>query len=202
MAGPVTRWGLLLSVVLVAGICLAFDRKQDRGGMGGRMSPPKALWLAWAILYWLFVCPLLAFEPTVGARMRWVLGIFAAQFWVRALVELYMLYGPKNWKPPYGIAHDVFSAALVAGLALAGPGEAGGILGVVAVGTLFSSLCVETYYAVAFHHAVEGHTTGEDGLWFAGDEERFRRIVRITTVINVPLFGALGWIIARAWGLV
>jgi hypothetical protein len=54
---------------------------------------------------------------------------------------------------------------------------------------LLASLAVETYYAAAFFRAVEGRTTGEDGLWFADEKDpRFRRINLVTTLVNVPFF--------------
>jgi hypothetical protein len=52
---------------------------------------------------------------------------------------------------------------------------------------------VEVLYATLFFQAVEGATTGEDGIWFADEEQaRFRRINRITLACNVPLYVALG----------
>jgi hypothetical protein len=54
---------------------------------------------------------------------------------------------------------------------------------------LLSSLAVETYFAAAFFRAVEGRTTGDDGLWFADEKDpRFRRINLITTIVNVPMY--------------
>lgn len=50
------------------------------------------------------------------------------------------------------------------------------------------SLCLETYYAVVFHHAVAGQTTGDEGVWFANAEEpRFARANRVTAWANGPL---------------
>jgi hypothetical protein len=58
---------------------------------------------------------------------------------------------------------------------------------------------LEIYYALAFHQAVEGRTTGDDGVWFAtAHEARFRRINRVTALANVPLCAfvaaLLGWV--------
>jgi hypothetical protein len=52
---------------------------------------------------------------------------------------------------------------------------------------LLFSLAVEVLYAGLFFRAVQGKTTGEDGVWFASAEEaRFRRINRITAALNAP----------------
>ncbi len=49
--------------------------------------------------------------------------------------------------------------------------------------------------------AVEGHTTGEDGIWFTDEEQAcFRRINRITLACNIPLYAGLGGLLAVALG--
>ena len=57
---------------------------------------------------------------------------------------------------------------------------------------LLVSMALETGYAMAFHRAVEGRTTGDDGVWFAtADEPRFRRVNRVTAWANVALYAYL-----------
>ena len=39
---------------------------------------------------------------------------------------------------------------------------------------------------------MEGRTTGDEGIWFADEEQaRFRRINRLTLAFNVPLYAGL-----------
>ena len=194
---PAIRLALPLLVVGVALLGAFFHRRQNaRRSLGGRISPAKAAWLTFAVLFWLGVCPLLALDPALPTRWRWVLGLFAAQFWLRALVELWMLYVSKSWRPPYGIAHDAFSIGVVGGAALLAPGAwtggLGDLVGLGATLVLLASLVAETGYAVAFHRLVEGRTTGEDGVWFAdGEDPRFSTLNRITAAVNVPLWAGL-----------
>lgn len=63
------------------------------------------------------------------------------------------------------------------------------------------SLVIEIAYAALFFHAVEGATTGEEGLWSADQEQAcFRRINRLTLTFNIPLYGALAALLALGFG--
>ena len=194
-----TKLSLLAGAVLVLLFGLGFLRQQNsKAGLGGRISKPKLLWLLYAVYFWFLVCPLLAFEAAVPRPIRFILGGFAAVMWLRGMAEMFMLYVSKNWRPPYGVAHDVFSMVLIVlGLLVyrdhweaLGPGVPQWSFVLLLV--LLGSLAVETYYAAAFFRAVEGRTTGDDGLWFADEKDpRFRRINLITTVVNVPFYAFL-----------
>lgn len=194
-----TRAALLVAALVVVALGLIFLNRQNRkGGLGGRISRPKLMWLLYAVYFWFVVCPVLALDSAVPRPMRLILGVFAAGMWLRGLAEMVMLYVTKNWRPPYGVAHDVFSMVVV-GLGLVFyRDEWDALRGTLPLWTfallvvLLASLAIETYYAAAFFRAVEGRTTGDDGLWFADeDDARFRRINRVTTVFNVPLYGFL-----------
>jgi len=199
------RFALLALVLVVSAVGVSFYLKQNRArALGGRISRAKAAWLTFAVLFWLGVCPLLAFEPSLPLRWRLVLGVFGAQFWLRGLAELWMLYVSKTWRPPYGIGHDVFSLVLVLGMTVgfgAFPLDAPNLVGLAATALVVVSLVAETYYAWVFFHLVEGRTTGDDGVWFADQEDpRFVRVNRLTAAINVPLFTGLASIVVAAFG--
>ncbi|MCA2977760.1 MAG: hypothetical protein INH41_24545 [Myxococcaceae bacterium] len=185
--------------LLWAGVALAtvaglrFRATQNAGrARGGRISNPKVLWLFFAIWFWFVECAVLAFEPRLPWPYRVVLGSHAVSMWVRGVIELYMLNVSKTWRPPIGIAHDALCIATTAGLAAwFGPRMlelgAWGRWAPALVVMLVVSLAVELLYAALFFQAVEGKTTGEDGIWFADPEsERFRRINRITFACNTP----------------
>jgi hypothetical protein len=204
MLSPLTR---VLTVALLA-VCMLlavrFHRKQNaQGARGGRISGPKVAWLFYAVFLWFFVCPLVALDAHVHPALRTVLGLFAAFMWLRGLAELYMLYVSKNWRPPYGVGHDVLCILLVL-LSLAlqrehlrGPLAPVDVWALALVGLVLVTLGVEVAYATLFFQAVEGATTGEEGIWFADEEQaRFRRINRLTFACNVPLYVALGSLLA------
>jgi hypothetical protein len=199
MLSPHTRVLLAVLALACAGAALFFRRAQNaKGALGGRISGPKVAWLFYAVFLWFLVCPLVALDTAVPVEARAVLGAFAAFMWLRGAAELFMLYVTKNWRPPYGVAHDVACIALVLGGLVWGRARWLGPLDTVdtwalaLVGLVLVSLFVEVAYAALFFHAVEGRTTGDEGIWFADQEQaRFRRINRLTLALNVPLYVGL-----------
>lgn len=188
-----TRLALLVTLGLCLVAALGFGARQNRAGTrGGRISRPKLVWLFFAIWFWLFECAALAFEPALPWGYRVLFGVHAASMWLRGVAELFLLHVTKTWRPPMGIGHDVFCVATVLALLVAcweglGPTEPFGLFAPSLVVMLLFSLVVEILYATLFFRAVEGKTTGDDGVWFASEEEaRFRRINRLTFAFNVP----------------
>jgi hypothetical protein len=210
MLSPLTRAVLLVLLGVFALLGVLFQRRQNqRGTRGGRISPPKVAWLFYALYFWFIVCPAVALDPAVAPEARAVLGLFGASMWVRGVAEMYMLHVSKSWRPPYGIGHDVLCIALVLG-GLAwhpahwmGPLSRSEAWALALVGLVLISLVIEIIYAALFFHAVEGATMGEEGVWFADEEQaRFRRINRLTFALNVPMYGALAALLAAGLGLV
>ncbi len=203
-----TRLLLALLVVVMTIVGARFHRKQNAPGqkIGGRIALAKLLWLSWAIAVWFFVCPFVALDPGVGPPLRWSLGLFAASMWLRGAVELYMMYVSKSWRPPYGIAHDLCSIALLGGCLAWFHAELPGLVGydrwvLGLCAAVLLSLVAETIYAVGFHKVVAHRTTGDDAVWFASSEDpKFRRLVRLTVGFNIPLFGYLAVFLAVSLG--
>ncbi len=188
-AGPRVVIFTALGLCLVAAVW--FRGKQNSGAFrGGAISRAKLLWLFFAIWFWLFECAALAFEPTLATSYRVIFGVHALSFWLRGAAELYLLHVTKTWRPPMGIAHDVFCIVTVIGLSLflgLPVAEPWGWWAPALVVMLVFALVVETLYAALFFRAVDGKTTGDDPVWFASQEEaRFRRINRITALCNTP----------------
>jgi hypothetical protein len=205
MLSPHTRVLVAVLALLCGVAALLFRRAQNaKGARGGRISGPKVAWLFYAVFLWFLVCPLVALDAKVPLEARAVLGAFAGFMWLRGAAELYLLYVTKSWRPPYGVAHDVACIALVLGGLVWGRARWMGAPGttdvwaLAFVGLVLVSLFVEVAYAALFFHAVEGRTTGDEGIWFADEEQaRFRRINRLTLALNVPLYaglvGLLSW---------
>ncbi len=209
MLSPLSRVLLVCLVGLCSLVGLLFWRRQNvNKAQGGRISPPKLAWLLYAVFVWFLLCPLVASEAGLHPHLRWVLGGFAAFMWARGGAELYMLYVTRNWRPPYGITHDALSLALVLGglggyaLRRDAPPTSLDLWALCLLGLVTVTLVIEILYAALFFHAVEGRTTGEDGIWFADEEQaRFQRINRITFACNVPLYASLTGLLAVGWGL-
>ena len=188
----------LVVAALAAG--LTYVRQNRASRMGGPISRGKALWLGYAIFLWFVACPALALEPRLSPPFRIVLGSFGLSMWLRGLAELYLLYVGRGWRPPYGMVHDAFCLVLVGVQAvwLRGPLAAAALytpLGrwaLALVIVVVVSLILEIGYAWTFHKLVRGRTTGVEGIWFAsGEDPRFRNLVRVTALANVPLYGFL-----------
>jgi hypothetical protein len=209
MLSPHTRVLILVLLGLSGLLGFLFWRRQNvRRSLGGRISPPKLAWLLYAIFLWFLLCPLVALDSAVHPDLRRVLGGFGAFMWVRGLAELYMLYVSHNWKPPYGIGHDVLCILFVLGglswylVHHTGPRSPLDTWTLSLTALVLVSLFIEVLYATLFFQAVQGHTTGEDGIWFADEEQlRFRRINRITFACNVPLYASLAGLLFLALGL-
>ncbi len=175
-------------------MALRFRARQNaqHAAMGGRISNPKLLWLFFAIWFWFVECAVLAFEPALPWPYRVIVGAHAASMWVRGVVELFMLYVTRNWRPPIGITHDAVCILTVLGLGASFNQQlrdlgAWGLWAPSLVVMLVVSLVVELVYAAMFFSAVEGKTTGEQGIWFADEESaRFKRINRLTFACNTP----------------
>ena len=209
MLSPLTRVLIVALLGLSVLLGFLFWRKQNvQRSRGGRISPPKLAWLFYAIFLWFLLCPLVALDSAVHPDLRGVLGAFSACMWVRGVAELYMLYVSFNWKPPYGIGHDVLCILLVLGglswyqVHRTGPLSPRDVWALSLVALVLVSLFVELLYATLFFQAVEGHTTGEDGIWFADEEQaRFRRINRLTLACNIPLYASLAGLLTVAVGV-
>jgi hypothetical protein len=177
----------------VSGAATWFGRRQEAGANGGRISGPKLLWLAWTIAVWFLVAPIVAFDPVVALPLRLALAVVGGSMWLRGVAELLLLFVFKHWRPPYGIAHDVFTLAALLGWCaweaatlVAVEGYDRWVLGLV-VGVA-ASLVMEIVYAVWFLRIVGKKTVGDDALWFADPEEaRFARLNQVTFTANVPL---------------
>lgn len=185
------------SAAVCAGIVRNYSRKQNSAhAMGGPISPPKTYWLGFAVFAW-FLLPLcLILAGTHGRAVEVMLGTYAASMWIRGILELLLLYKWKLWRPPMGIGHDILCQVVLVAQAVAFRDELLASTGrdlVLALYCLwiFVSLCFEIYYAWAFYHAVNKGTTGEQGIWFADEDPRFRRILRVTRVGNVLLTSTL-----------
>lgn len=207
-----TRVALIAALVGLGALAWRFYRRQNSRGVkgvkGGAISPPKMAWLFFTVFLWFIVCPLAALDPGLETGVRQVLGAFAVSMWLRGLAELYMLYVSRNWRPPIGVAHDVFCIALVAGGVVLLPGawpgvppdaDARAVWQTALLSLVLFSLCVETVYAALFFRAVEGRTVGEDGVWFAAENEaRFARINRLTFWLNLPQYAVLVALVGTA----
>lgn len=185
----------ILSVSSFGVAAVMYKRQNTPGKLGGPISLAKAFWLHYTILTWFFILPaalLMLEEAPVSHRNVWL--TLTVSMWIRGVVELYMLFVSKNWTPYIGISHDVITlAAMVGALLISGTSRFSTepVLLIFTV-SIFLSLCTEIYYAYSFFQIMKGRTQGDDGLWYAHEEDpRFKRVILVTTIFNYILFAAL-----------
>jgi hypothetical protein len=192
--GLATKVALVATFLVMATFAVTYHRRQNRPGrLGGAISRAKAVWLSYAVYLWFFLCPLLALDPAVARPARLLLGAFAAFMWLRGVAELLLLYVFKRWQPPMGVGHDLACLLLLGGgawwlgpeLSVVARPLDGWVLGLLAL-VVVSLLC-EVGFAWRFHVAVAGATHGDDGVWFASeDDPRFRAINLWTATLEAP----------------
>lgn len=178
---------LAATAVLVLFSAFFYWRQNYRAQIGGAISIAKLLWLDYAIVAW-FLVPALLVGTTSGAWQR-LFTIHLINFGARAIIELILLYVFVKWSPIYGIAHDVFSIALITWLA---PHDAT-ILHHYSW-TLRIGLVCEIVFAALFHRL----TSKEHAIYFASDTPRFRMVNLLTTLVDAVAYGDLVYVVRHA----
>ncbi|MDZ4084712.1 MAG: hypothetical protein U1E10_17350 [Bdellovibrionales bacterium] len=208
LSGNLTANSILLALALFPllpmGLGAAFRARQNKGDIvGGDISWPKALWLAYTVSTW-FVLPLLLLGLSysrLGTPLPVSLLIafvgHSVSWWIRGPLELFMIYKWFNWSPRYGIAHDLAHASFlilaIVSAFLRSEIELWFATPVAAIAALFVFVTVfttfaETLFAYLF---LNERTKGEDLLYFASDEPRWLMINRITTTVVILAYGHL-----------
>ena len=192
--------GVSLAMV---GIGLLFYISQNRDNkIGGKIAPAKMAWLLYVVYLWFFLCPLMLLHPYLQLPIADLVWFAAGTMWIRGIIELIMMYVSKNWKPPYGIAHDIFSfVGMLVGFWLIYQKNLRyqdiDVLVMTLLGVVTFTFFLETVYAMVFYRLVGTHTVGDDAVWFAGkDNPKFQKVVRLTAILNVPLYLFLFWFLA------
>jgi hypothetical protein len=105
---------LSLTLALLAALGVAFYYRQNAGlQVGGAISPPKMLWLAYALTAWFVVPFFLWRDARLSAPVRRLFGAFWALMVARGIVEMILMYGFHHWNPIYGIGHDATCVLLI-----------------------------------------------------------------------------------------
>lgn len=174
-------WLLVSAATLVALSGAFFYAQNHADHIGGPMSFAKLLWLDYALIAWFLVPTYFWRSTSVSPALRRIYGWHLTGFAIRGIVELWLLYVTHSWIPPYGIAHDLGTIALITMLLATAPrdlapndGAARRFLTSIRIGLMF-----EIAFAWLFFQAVQGQTAR---TWFASDDPVFRFINALTWV--------------------
>lgn len=182
----------ILIIVVIAGVGI-FGRKfwhnqNVKAHLGGKISNPKIFWLCYTVYSWFFI-PLFLAWVEADERIKMTLLGWAILFWVRGVAEMFMLYKWKNWRPPYGISHDVICFLFMVYMQLMIHPDAASSWSLWWIRITTACMIIEVYYAYAFYKLCRGNTMGKDGIWFADPHDpAYKRINLVTTLFNWPLY--------------
>jgi len=180
-------WSLGGLGVLIAAL---FWRQHLDSRLGGELSPAKALWLGYALGAWFLVAFTFYRSPRVAPALRRVYGAHLLSFAVRAAVEL-PLMAFRAWIPPYGMVHDLFTAAVITLLLRsappdkAGPGETASRTARRFLTSIRLGILCDGLFAWLFYQAVRGDTRT---TWFAGSAPEFALINTLTWTVVVAAY--------------
>ena len=104
-------------IILSATAWMFYLIQNSAAGRGGNIAPVKALWLLTVIVFWYLLPLVWALDRTLSARARTTCWLFAGNMLLRAVVELWLMYGSQMWQHSYGIGHDIASILLCLALA-------------------------------------------------------------------------------------
>lgn len=178
----------VFSIIHLIGI--GYKYYQDRATeLGGKIAWCKSIWLTYTIYTW-FLLPII-FYYTRQTEALHILIPISISFWIRGIIELFMLFVTKNWKPIYGITHNLFTIFLGLWMGL-GFDIRLNLPELLFITSIFIGLGLETYYAYFFHKNVGKKTEGEKGVWFANKEDpTFKRVLQVTTIGNFVVYAGL-----------
>lgn len=179
MNHPLTNFqvaGLLATFAAIALGTWLYQNKGER--LGGKISPIKAAWLAYAIVLW-FGVPLVLWNA--APAFKWL----AISMLARAAIEIPLCLSGK-WRVAHGIGHDLFHAAITLCF----------IAQIPLWGTLtLISLATEILFVTWFVSATGGP---REGIFFVPAGKAFRAINRRTALIFLPQAAAFITLLATS----
>ena len=168
-------------------VCMVFyyhyQNKETR--IGGQISVAKTFWLGFASFNY-FVFPVLLFYQIENKFISNILLVIIALFYLRFLVQGFLMFVTKNWIPFYGIMHNKISmvAILISIVYMLFNQNSISEIGIIFMASflilLFLVLLTDTVYAIRFQKIVGENTQGNQAIWFAGNTEVFKKINRLT----------------------
>ena len=100
--------GSVLGCVVVAAFIFYWGQN-SRGNVGGEISLPKMIWLAYAVFTWFLLPAILYYDKSFEPQTRRRFLIFWWVMFPRGVIELILVYGFQHWSPWYGITHDLIA---------------------------------------------------------------------------------------------
>ena len=168
---------------------ITFGFAQNAGWFkGGAISPPKILWLNFALIAFFALPALITFTPGATRRERRLFKIILASFAIRAIIEFYLIYATNLWRCEIGIAHTLFTATLT--LIYWTPARGVTLL-------VLATMLTESVMADLFSRAADP----AQGIFFAAPTAHFAAINTFTWIVVIILYPWLFALLLRNQGL-
>ncbi|CAN5588393.1 hypothetical protein BH23THE1_BH23THE1_35740 [soil metagenome] len=171
---------------------LAYYRLQkDANRIGGTISMAKAFWLTFALFNYLGLSLFLLIYMPSDTLGYFGLLVFVILILLRTVIQIIMMFGLLNWRPPYGIFSNILITIvlivfLVMEVSVREFDSVQHFIIPLFIVKLMAMLLCDSYYAFVFYKIVGNATTGEQAVWFATDEDdRFEFINRLTYQLNI-----------------
>lgn len=181
----------LACLTALAVASLTFAWAQNAGWLpGGAIALPKLFWLTLVLFAWFVLPALISADPVLPRTLRRGHLVFWIGMVLRGVIEGWMIYGPKIWRPLYGITHDIASAAIVLWFARTR-------IPLLALHSrvIAASLVCEAAFARYFERNFK--TMGYDATYFVPPGELYADILRATTAADVLLCAWLAFFLSR-----
>lgn len=199
-----TKIALICWPAVVVSFAIFYRKKQSSSNplTGGPISWPKAFWLSYTIQSWFFLPFFYLIPTTIPSFIKMIIGFHLISWWMRGILELFMIYKWMNWSPRYGISHDLFHLIGLAVMLFLFrqeiPGVEFGSRGFVVltyIYLLFLTTTAEITFAILF---LRLRTIQEqmENVYFASDDPKWVFVNRYTLSIDVIAFTHLlfqGW---------
>jgi hypothetical protein len=176
-----TQRSLACTLALLGAVAAWFYVRQNAGlQIGGEISGPKMLWLAYALAAW-FVMPLFLWaDQRLDWRVRRLFGALWLVMVGRGVAELLLIYGVGHWRPSYGITHDLFCLAVIWQMRRGvRPTNVASRRALQFSGSVAVALVAEIAFAGMFLQT----GAADERIYFASSAERWRFINLVTSLV-------------------
>lgn len=187
--------GLALMLAAMAGVGGYLWWGQNIAGHdGGQISLQKVFWFCLAVTMFVWMPLFLWLDRRVAPVLRTIFAVHVVLWAVRVVAELWLCYGVHRWIPPYGMAHNLTTLAIVGILvarhrvALATFHDRPTRNALRYLGFMGIAIVCECVFAGLFYATVNYDTTH---IWFANTEPRFGLINQLTLVADLVLYPLL-----------
>lgn len=151
---------------------------------GGNIAFAKAVWLAYAILFWYVLPTVIIYDSRTPGVWRMIFKIFLANMLFRAVVELLLMYVWHNWSTDYGISHDIFSIVLLLVLAVKNHKSLHEPTFISVIVVLPMMFLVEIYFV---EYMTENISEAGGNIFFVPDGSEHSYIIHVTWIVNILL---------------